>query len=72
MKISCFHEKCKKGKGKSSFLRFEIVYKFECGSCNATYYRKIKPRFKVRMCEHLGIFALTWKRVKENVDSAIK
>ena len=53
-------------------LRSGIVYKFQCGSCNATYYGKTKRHFKVRMCEHLGISALTGKRVKGDDDSAIK
>ena len=44
-----------------SFLRSGIVYKFQCGSCNATYYGKTKRHLKVRMCEHLGISALTGK-----------
>ena len=55
-----------------SFLHSGIVYKFQCGSCNATYYGKSKRHFKVRMCEHLGISALTGKRVKGDDDSAIK
>ena len=46
-----------------SFSRSNIVYKFKCGSCNATYYGKSKRHFKVRMCEHLGISALNGKRV---------
>ena len=54
------------------FLRSGIVYKFQCGDCNATYYRKAKRHFKVRMCEHLGISTLTRKRVKGDNDSAIK
>ena len=54
------------------FLRSGIVYKFQCGSCNATYYGKTKRNFKVRMCEHLEISALTGKRVKGDEDSAIK
>ena len=55
-----------------SFFRSGIVYKFQCDSSNATYYGKTKRHFKVRMCEHLGISALTGKRVKGNDDSAIK
>ena len=55
-----------------SFLRSSVVYKFECGSCNATYYDKTNRHFKVRMCEHLGISVLTMKRVKGDDDSAIK
>ena len=57
----------------SSSLRFGIVYKFQCGNCNVTYYDKAKRHFKVRMCEHLGISALTGKRVKgDDDDSVIK
>ena len=51
-----------------SVLHSRIVYKFQCGSCNATYYGKTKRHFKVRMCEHLRISALSGERV----DSAIK
>ena len=35
-------------------------------------YGKAKHYFKVRMCEHLGISALTGKRVKDDDESAIK
>ena len=49
-----------------------IVYKFQCGGCNATYYGKTKRDFKVRMCEHLGISALTGKRVKGDDNSIVK
>ena len=54
------------------FLRSGIVYKFKCSGCNATYYGKTKRHFKVRMCEHLGVSALTRKRVKGDNDSAVK
>ena len=53
-----------------SFLRSGIVYKLQCDGCNATYYAKTKLHFKVRMCEHLGISALTGKKVKDDDDSA--
>ena len=56
----------------TSFLRSGIAYKFQCGSCNATFYGKTKHHFKVRMCEHLGISALTGKRVKSDDDYVIK
>ena len=32
-----------------------LVYQYNCGGCNATYHRKTKRHFKVRICEHLGI-----------------
>ena len=54
------------------FWRSGIVYKFKCGGCNATYYGKTKRHFKVRMCEHLGVSALTGKRVKGENNSAVK
>ena len=55
-----------------SLVRSGIVYKFQCGGCNASYYGKTKRHFKVRICEHLGISRLTGKRVKGDDDSAIK
>ena len=73
-----FQTKCKISnfftfKDKSpSLLRSVIVYKFHCGSCNATYYGETKRHLKVRMCEHLGISALNGKRVKDDDDSTIK
>ena len=54
------------------FLRSGIVYKFKCRSCNATYYGKTKRHFKVRMCKHLRVSALTGMRVKRDNDFAIK
>ena len=54
------------------FLRCDIVYQFQCGGCNATNYTKTNRHFKVRICEHLRISALTWKRVKADDDSVIK
>ena len=41
------------------FLRSSIVCKFKCDGCNATCYSRTKRHFKVRMCEHLGVSALT-------------
>ena len=56
----------------SLFLRSGVVYKFQCGGCNATYYGKTKRHFKVRMFEHLEFSAPTGKRVKGDDNSAIK
>ena len=73
-----FHTKCKISNFFTfqdkipSFLHSGIVYKFECGSCNATYYDKSKRHFKVRIFESLVISVLTGKRVKRDNDSAIK
>ena len=38
---------------------------------NATYYGKTKHHFKLRMCEHLGVSALTGNRVQADQISAI-
>ena len=54
------------------FLHSDIVYKFKCSGFNATYYGKTEPQFKVRMCENLGVSALTGKRMKGYNNSAIK
>ena len=54
-----------------SFLRSSVIFKFQCGDCNATCYGKIKRHCKVRMREHLGMSVLTGKRVKSDDDSAI-
>ena len=73
-----FQAKCKISnfftfKGKIPLvLCSSVVYKFQCGSCNTTYYGKTKRHFKVRKCEHLGISALTGKRVKGDDDCLIK
>ena len=45
-------------------LRSGVVYKFQCGGCNATYYGKTKRHLKVRISEHLGISHLTGKKTK--------
>ena len=54
-----------------SLLRSASVYKFKCAGWNAIIYGKNKRHFSVRMCEHLGILAVTGKRVKSDDDSAI-
>ena len=53
-------------------LRSGIVNKFKRGGCDASYYGKTKRHFKVRMCKHLGVSALTGKRVKGDNHSAKK
>ena len=57
----------------SSFFRFKdvipremrshLVYKFSCGSCNATYYGKTERHLNVRSGEHIGKSPLTGKKV---------
>ena len=53
-------------------LRSDIVYKFQCGGCNAIYYGKTKLHFKVELCGNLETLALTGKRHEGHRNSAIK
>ena len=53
-------------------LRCNIVYKFTCGRCNATYYGETCRHFKVRVGEHSGISPLTNKRSKSKKSTAVK
>ena len=47
-----------------------FYYKFQCSSCNATYYGKTEHHFKVCVSEHMGIFASTGKNIKSTKNSA--
>ena len=67
------HVRVRKSLKKLDHYQFsDKLDQFQCGSCNATHCGKTKRHFKVRMCEHLGISAVTGKRVKGDDDSAIK
>ena len=48
-----------------------VVYKFQCGSCNASYYGKTDRHLKVRSAQHIGISPLTFKKVKPSAESSI-
>ena len=45
-------------------LASSVVYSYVCGGCNATYYGQTKRHLKVRASEHIGISALTGKKIK--------
>ena len=49
----------------------DLVYKFTCNCCNATYYGQSEIHFFLRASEHLGMTPLTGKRVKKPKKSAI-
>ena len=49
-----------------------IVYKFKCGCCNASYYGKTYRHFKTRASEHAGVSHLTGKRTNSANTSAVK
>ena len=41
-----------------------VVYKFQCGLCNESYYGECVRHLNVRIGEHIGISTLTRKKVK--------
>ena len=49
-----------------------LCYKFQCSSCNATYYGQTKRHFKVRVSEHMGVSACTGKNIKYTKNSAVR
>ena len=53
-------------------MRSLLCYKFQCSSCNATYYGKTKRHFKVRVSEHMGVSARTGKNIKSTKNSAVR
>ena len=42
-------------------LTFGVVYKFQCGLCNESYYGEFVRHLNVRIGEHTGISTLTKK-----------
>ena len=50
-------------------LKSYVVYKSQCGRCNAFYYGETDRHLKIRSGEHIGISPLTFKKVKLSADS---
>ena len=48
-----------------------VVYKFQCGHCNESYYGDCVRHVNVRTGEHIGITQLTRKQVKPKYSSVI-
>ena len=42
----------------------KVVYKFQCGLCNESYYEECVRHLAVRSGEHIGISTLTSKMVQ--------
>ena len=58
---------------KVSFnLRSNLVYKFLCGRCNATYYGETCRHLNIRVGEHSGVSTLTGEKSKATSTTAIK
>ena len=53
-------------------LRANVVYKFSCGRCNATYYGETCRHFSVRVGQHSGVSPLTGKKSKFNKSTPAK
>ena len=49
-----------------SYLRFHLIYKFQCSNCDIPYYDKTKRHLKVRAGENICMSPLTGKRVNSN------
>ena len=53
-------------------LRSNVVYRFSCGRCNATYYGETCRHFNVRVSELSGISPLNGKKSKARKTNAVK
>ena len=49
----------------------DVVYKFQCGLCNESYYDKIIRYLDKRFGEHLGVSPRTEKKVKPSNHNAV-
>ena len=48
-----------------------VVYKFQCGLCNESYYGESIRHLDIRSGKHIGVSPLTGKKVKPSNNSAI-
>ena len=48
-----------------------VVYKFQCGLCNESYYSESIRHLDIRSGEHIGVAPFTRKKVKPSKNSAI-
>ena len=53
-------------------LRSNLIYKFSCGSCTASYIGKTYRHFKVRVSEHQGVSPRTGKPVKGTLSTSVR
>ena len=53
-------------------LSSNIVYKFSCSCCDATYIGKTNRHFGVRVSEHIGQSVRTGKTIQPQIESAIQ
>ena len=53
-------------------LRSNLIYKFSCGSCTASYIGSTYRHFKVRVSEHQGVSPRTGKPVKGTLSTSVR
>ena len=53
-------------------LRSNLIYKFSCGSCTASYIGKTYRHFKVRVSEHQGVSPITGKPVQSTLSTSVR
>ena len=53
-------------------LRSNLIYKFLCGSCTASYIGKTYRHFKVRVSEHQGVSPRMGKPVKGTLSTSVR
>ena len=49
----------------------DLIYRYSCSDCNATYYGKTYQHFFTRAAEHMAISNLTGKHVKNKKESTV-
>ena len=49
-----------------------VVYKFQCGRYNPSYYGETDRHLKIRPGEHIRISPLTFRKVKPSAESSIR
>ncbi len=52
-------------------LRSGVVYKFQCGNCNVSYYGQTGRHLNVRISEHIGVSHLTGNILADPVGSTV-
>ena len=49
-----------------------VVYKFQCGRCNASCYGETDRHLKIRLGEDISIFPLTFEKVRLSAESLLR
>ena len=53
-------------------LRSNLIYKFSCGSCTASYVGKTYRHFRERVLKHQGVSPRTCKQVKGTSSTSVR